>query len=228
MLTSQQKKFFNWFLLFKNSYKCDSKEICSLKNTFMQFNHYIHNDLGIRTIASDFDLTMMTKHSGGYIDPLDDDGIIFSKSLSKEFNIFASQATNLNISISVVTFSDPMLIPSNKREKFISGKRMVEYCLKESSAEFKVKNYYCFYPKLWQNHDLYSTIGLDSPMPSFKKYHLSQVASTDNLLPDQILFIDDDIRNCKQALQDGFVVLNVKGNTGFSLESISVDFYNDY
>ncbi|OII74914.1 phosphatase [Cryptosporidium ubiquitum] len=168
---------------------------------------------------------MMTKHSGGYIDPLDDNGIIFSKSLSEEFNIFGSQATNVNISISVVTFSDPMLIPSNQKGKFISGKEMIEHCLRESNAEFKVKNYYCFYPKLWQNYDLYSTIGLNSPMPPFKKYHLLQVVSSDNLLPHQILFIDDDIRNCKQALQDGFIVLHVGGDTGFSFKSISVDFY---
>ncbi|EAK90368.1 apicomplexan P36 family of proteins, appears to be a divergent HAD family phosphatase [Cryptosporidium parvum Iowa II] len=225
MLTSHQKKFHDWFLSFKDSNNYDSKQNHSIKDIFNRFNHYIYNDLGIRTIASDFDLTMMTKHSGGYIDPLDNDGIIFSKSLSKEFNVFGMQAENVNISISVVTFSDPLLIPSNQRERFISGRRMIEHCLKESGAKFKVKNYYCFYPKIWQSQDLYSSIGLDAPMPLFKKYHLLQVASADKLLPNQILFIDDDIRNCKQALQDGFIVLHVEGNAGFSLKSVSVGFY---
>ncbi|KAH8582610.1 apicomplexan P36 family [Cryptosporidium sp. chipmunk genotype I] len=228
MLTPHQKKFHDWFLSFKESNRYDSNQNYSLKNIFTRFNHYIYNDLGIRTIASDFDLTMMTKHSGGYIDPLDNDGVMFSKSLSREFNIFGQLAENANISISVVTFSDPLLIPSNQREKLISGRKMIEHCLKESGAEFKVRNCYCFYPKIWQSRSQYSTIGLDAPMPPFKKYHLLQVASADNLLPCQILFIDDDIRNCKQALQDGFIVIHVEGNAGFSLKSASVSFYKNY
>lgn len=193
----------------------------------MQFCCYIYNDLEIRTVASDFDLTMMAKHSGGYIDPSDIEGLEFAKSLSKEFNIFGSQAEKAGISISVVTFSDPMLIPSAKRGKFISGREMVEHCLKESCAGFKVKNYYCYYPKLWQSRDSYSALGLNSPMAPFKKYHLLQVASTDNLCPHQILFIDDDIRNCKQALKDGFIVLHVEGNAGFSLKGANADFYKN-
>lgn len=227
MLTSHQQKFFDWFISFKESKRCNSEQTGSLEDIFMQFCCYIYNDLEIRTVASDFDMTMMTKHSGGYIDPFDSEGLEFSKSLSKEFNIFGSQAEKVGISISVVTFSDPMLIPQTKREKFISGREMVEHCLKESSAKFKVKNDYCYYPKLWQSHDLYSTIGLNSPMPPFKKYHLLQVASTDNLSSHQILFIDDDIRNCKQALKDGFIVLHVEGNAGFSLKSASVNFYKN-
>ncbi|KAJ1614469.1 P36-like protein [Cryptosporidium canis] len=227
MLTTYQQKFFDWFILFKERKLRNSDKQDEIEDIFMQFSLYIYNELGIRTIASDFDMTMMTKHSGGYIDPFDDDGIVFSKSLSREFNILGSQAGRIGISISVVTFSDPMLIPYNDRDTFISGRRMIEHCLKESCAEFTVKNYYCYYPKLWQNQDQYSTLGLDYSMPPFKKYHLFKVASTDGLLPQQILFIDDDIRNCKQALNDGFIVLHVEGNDGFSLKSTNVDFYKN-
>ncbi|KAF7456469.1 putative p36 protein [Cryptosporidium felis] len=224
MLSLQQKKFINWFAKFKESNNVEFRDFSSISKVYHHFVEFISNDLGIRTIASDFDLTMMKRHSGGYIDPLDKEGMIFSKSLSPEFNVLGYLATGANISINVVTFSDPKLIPPNKRNRCISGKEMIDYCLKESHSKFPIKNCYCYYPKLWKDSQSFSFLGLKGPMPLFKTYHLMKVMEMEKLLPSQILFIDDDINNCKQALKEGFVVLHVSGNSGFSLSSADANF----
>ncbi|KAH7648384.1 apicomplexan P36 family [Cryptosporidium bovis] len=228
MLSDKQFNFYKWFNIFKEKelyLNCGESQLFKIHRRFLR---YICDTFDIRTIASDFDLTMMTMHSGGFIDPQSDKGRLFLKSLSREFNILGAVAMEIGLSINVVTFSDPKLIPSEKIETNISGKSMINICLQNSNAKFKVSDYYCFYPRLWQERSEYSNLGLDAPMPPFKTFHLRKVCENENLSADQVLFIDDDIYNCANALKDGYVVLHVNGRSGYSINGLSVDFYKDY
>lgn len=229
MLSSKQNSFFNWFSKFKESEEIQfNEDKLFLNSLYEKLVNYLREHLDVKTIASDFDLTIMSKHSGGYINPSSLSGNNFSKSLSYEFNVFATIASNKNIPINIVTFSDPLLIPLNKRDNYISGKSMIEHCFKMSNATFVVDKYYCFHPKLWQEKSFYSKLNLSFPMPLYKTYHLSQVCEKNGLLADQVFFIDDDIENCIQALKEGYIVLHVDGDSGYTFKNLNVYFYKKF
>ncbi|KAH8739260.1 hypothetical protein FG386_000017 [Cryptosporidium ryanae] len=227
MLSKKQYEFYKWFNTFKQGELNLDYSDTYLFEIHKKFLDNIFNTFEIRTIASDFDLTMMTMHSGGFIDPQSESGKLFLKSLSYEFNFLGEVAMEIGIPINVVTFSDPKLIPTEKALTSISGKPMISLSLKSSNAKFKISNCYCFYPKLWQAKIDYSNLGLYAPMPPFKTFHLSKVCENEKLSPDQVLFMDDDLYNCKNALKDGYIVLHVNGRSGYSMNRLSVDFYKD-
>ncbi|OII72642.1 hypothetical protein cand_011700 [Cryptosporidium andersoni] len=225
MVSIAQKRFYYWFTTFQISILSSHLNYLQRTKLHQEFLDYAYHNIGIRVIATDFDLTMMTRHSGGYINPLSASGSVFLLSLSQDFNILASVAQKMNIPISVVTFSDKKLIPLEFKDVCISGSDLISLSLKKSKASFKIDSTFCYYPKLWQKPQDYLQIGLINPMPSGKSFHLKKVCETYNIKPNQIIFIDDDVRNCRIALKEGYIAMSIKGNSGYSIDSIDISFY---
>lgn len=110
--------------------------------------------LGITHIASDFDLTMTTVHSGG---PVRLDSKAYNtvvSSLSTSFDYFASFANKRGIDLCVVTYNDSATIPSliakagapSSAAEYVGGADLVAHVLKHCNAQFLVKKVYGFYP----------------------------------------------------------------------------------
>ena len=75
---------------------------------------------GIKVIACDFDLTMTSVHSGGYVFPGSELANSVLSSLSSEFQLFASFASSRDFRLACVTFAD-----SNTCTGGIGGNQLV-------------------------------------------------------------------------------------------------------
>ncbi|CDJ37514.1 p36 protein, putative [Eimeria tenella] len=173
---------------------------------------------GIRVIAVDFDLTMITVHSGGSASNVPDNPIFTS--LSPDFDAFASAVTSRGIPIAVVTFGDPRAIAS--RPDRIAGEPLVQRVLEGSAASFKVDAVFPFYPPLYQWPADYKVLGLKEPMPFSKSFHISKVLEHFGVSKEQVLLIDDDPNNCSAFAAEGGVSLRVAGDRGFDCANLEV------
>jgi len=172
----------------------------------------------IRLLATDFDCTMTTRHSGGHIDPkVDTRGILTS--ISKDFNEFATSVCSKGIPIVCATFSDKNTILTDSSR--IAGERLVEATMLHSSVTFKIAKVYGFWPENYVTTEGYSRIGLRAPMPQFKTYHLSKACEDFEVSPSEVLFIDDDVANCCQASIEGYPSLTIVRGKGFGFKDLS-------
>ncbi|KAF8819519.1 rhoptry protein ROP9 [Cardiosporidium cionae] len=172
---------------------------------------------GIKVLACDFDLTMTTKHSGGSINPqIDRLGIL--SSLSQQFNQFATYAQKKGLHLVVVTFSDGHLLDDEPDE--IAGKELVDAVMKSCGATFTVEKVYGYFPPNWRNSDKFESIGLSEPMADSKSFHLSRVLQEFDVKHQEVLLVDDDLANCKAAVNEGFLSINVFGGHGFEFCNI--------
>eukprot|EP01066_Platyproteum_vivax_P009528 Platyproteum_vivax@DN4200_c0_g1_i1.p1 len=163
----------------------------------------------VEVIAADFDLTITDQHSGGFVLPNENTEVF--KALSKEFDEFAEMALNEGFKIVVVTFADEK---STNNPVAISGNKLVARTLKVSKARFEPSKIYPFFPKNYQNPDAYSALGLEAPMENSKSYHLNQVCKDFQVEPHQVILIDDTIRNCVHAIQEGYLALTLRPSPG--------------
>lgn len=200
--------------IMKNMPNCSSKFVSDLLGVLIS--------CGIKIIATDFDLTMITKHSGGHIDAQEDERGILT-SLSGDFDFFASAATKRNLRLVCVTFSDPKTIEGDSRR--IAGESLVKKVLEKSRANFQIEKVYAFWPENWAMSRDYKMLNLTCPMPHDKSYHLQKVCEDYRVTLNEILLIDDDISNCRSAARAGALVLHVTGKKGFNFNSISTSVY---
>nr|BAN65902.1 p36 protein [Babesia bovis] len=98
---------------------------------------------------------------------------------------------------------------------------MVKKALEHSNCAANIEKVYDFYPRFWSEPSQYTQLGLAAPMPRHKEYHLNQVCHDFNVQMSEIVLIDDDIHNCKNAKKIGAAVLYVKG-AGFDLTEVDL------
>lgn len=173
---------------------------------------------GVRVIAADFDLTMITLHSGGNTSNTSGNPIFTS--LSSDFNAFAAAANSRGIVIAVVTFGDPNAIGG--RPGRIAGEPLVRRVLEESGASFKVEGVFPFYPPLYHSPVAYRALGLKQPMPYNKSFHIEKLRAQFGVSKEEVLLIDDDAKNCEAFATEGGVSLRVGGEQGFDLSQLEV------
>ncbi|GFE54649.1 rhoptry ROP9 [Babesia ovis] len=159
---------------------------------------------GIKYIASDFDATMISKHSGGYCDPKSDIAVL--SSVTEHFKAVAERIKRTNIKLCIVTFSDDSHVKDHP--VYISGGRMVKKALEHSKCTADIQKVYDFYPRFWESPSQYKKLGLKGPMPNYKEYHLRQICADFNVELGEIILLDDDIYNCKNAKKIGAAVLH--------------------
>lgn len=173
---------------------------------------------GVRVIAADFDLTMLTLHTGGSASDRPDNPIF--KALSKDFDAFAAAANARGIQIAVVTFGDPKALAG--RPGRIAGEPLVRRVLQTSGASFKVDGVFSFYPPLYSSPADYRALGLTCPMPHNKSYHIQKLRKQFGIRQQEVVLIDDDVNNCAAFAADGGVSLRVTGDRGFELTRLEV------
>lgn len=195
--------------------------------------------LGIKYIASDFDLTMTTVHSGGPICLSSKKCATVLASLSPSFDEFATYACKRGIRICVVTFNDASAIPpgstgllsltspvkeldTRRDDMYLGGTSLVEQVLKECNAQFRIERVYAYYPPLYGARENFRALGLNRPMPNSKSYHLDSLCADFQLPRSAVLLIDDDYNNCCSAAQEGYPTLTVCSRRGFRVADVKV------
>ncbi|EAN31595.1 hypothetical protein TpMuguga_04g00243 [Theileria parva strain Muguga] len=164
-------------------------------------------ECGFKAIACDFDSTMIQMHSGGYLDPNVDRRVL--ESVTPDFMAMAKRLKSSDITLFIVTYSDAVHVEGHAR--YISGDKMVRAALKYSHCDADIKQVYAYYPRFWDSPSMYKRLGLDGPMPLGKEYHLKKICSDYNVSLDEIILIDDDMNNCKNAESIGVTALYVTG-----------------
>lgn len=173
---------------------------------------------GIRVVAADFDLTMISLHSGGNTSSAPGNPIFTA--LSQDFNAFGAALNSRGIKIAVVTFGDPKAIGG--RPGRVGGEPLVRRVLKESDASFEVEEVFPFYPPLYSSPADYRALGLNGPMPHNKSYHLRKLREHFGVSKEEVLLIDDDATNCGAFAAEGGVALLVTGEEGFNFSQLEI------
>ncbi|XP_952915.1 p36 (Toxoplasma gondii) homologue, putative [Theileria annulata] len=173
-------------------------------------------ECGYKAIACDFDSTIIEMHSGGYLDPNVDRRVL--ESVTPDFKALAKRLKNSTVSLFVVTYSDAVHVEGHAR--YISGDKMISAALKYSNCDADIKQVYAYYPRFWDSPSMYKRLGLEGPMPLGKEYHLKRICSDHNFTLDEIILIDDDMNNCRNAESLGVTSLHV---TGEGLKFIELD-----
>ncbi|KAL8444854.1 hypothetical protein Emed_006042 [Eimeria media] len=169
---------------------------------------------GIRVVAADFDLTMISLHSGNA------SGNPVFTALSQDFNAFGAALNSRGIKIAVVTFGDPKAVSG--RPGRIGGEPLVRRVLRESNASFEVEEVFPFYPPLYSSPAEYRALGLNERMPHNKSYHLRKLRERFGVSKEEVLLIDDDGNNCAAFVAEGGVALLVTGEEGFNFSQLEV------
>ncbi|GIX64456.1 p36 protein [Babesia caballi] len=172
---------------------------------------------GFKYIASDFDATMISKHSGGYCDPESDADVL--SSVTEHFKAVGERLKRSPINLVIVTFSDDTHVKDHP--VYISGGRMVNKALELSACDAEIQKVYDFYPRFWEDPSRYKLLGLTAPMPKHKEYHLNQICADFGVELKEIILIDDDIYNCKNAKKIGAAALHVTRD-GFKLTEVEL------
>lgn len=169
---------------------------------------------GIKAVAADFDLTILTVHTGG---GWPEERLSELRAMSPDFISVAKELNRRNIPLHIVTFSDPSdNIPYLNR---IGGEMLVREVLRVNEEPFAVDSIVAMRPDLYTEAGSYKALGLDSPPPRSKAYHIETVAGRSNISVEEVLLIDDDRINCTQQYKEGGLALHVTGQ-GFSLNNI--------
>lgn len=123
----------------------DQSDETNALHELVQWLHY--ND--IKCIATDFDLTMLQVHSGGWIIINSFHSLYDSvlKSLSPSFTLFANDCRKQEMILCVVTFADSKTIPSYLKDVSIGGKDLVEAVINSSGNPFVIDDIFAFYPR---------------------------------------------------------------------------------
>ncbi|KEG01587.1 conserved Plasmodium protein, unknown function [Plasmodium vinckei vinckei] len=179
--------------------------------------------INIKMAVFDFDLTLIGKHSGGYIDKLNDIEDI-GTSVTNAFKILSKRLYENNIKITVATFSDDETIRYSKRKSssLIAGEELIQHCIKHSNCETKIERVYAYYPYYYKEPKKYMALGLKEPMSNDKSYHLKRIRNEFSVNIDEMIFFDDDVKNCISAQKEGYITFNVIGKKGFNFKDIKL------
>ena len=212
-------------------------------NNLNEFNNII-NDNKIHGIAFDMDLTLVNYHSGGAL-PIDKLSL-YIQSLSPVCIKLIPYLLEKKINVSIVTFSDD-LYTENKQNTHISGIKLVKLVLSTFLSESQINSIIIitFNPLLYssdttdigksmKNYFLQkisklcdNTLCKTYPPMLYKDHHLTILSKLWNLKFNQILLIDDDIKNTKSANELGcptILVIDKKGLQYTDLKNINHNF----
>ncbi|CEM01831.1 unnamed protein product [Vitrella brassicaformis CCMP3155] len=170
---------------------------------------------GVKVLAMDFDNTMTTVHSGGVVDPHHDSRGVLT-SLSAPVALFANDAHELGFQLCVVTFSDPN---SRTDDSQLAGESLVQAVMRNANATVPIQRVYPFFPRNYQAPDEYGVLGLSGPMANSKSYHLNRICADFGVKPNEVFLIDDDVRNCLDAMREGYPTLWVN-SPGFDFDKL--------
>lgn len=215
-----------------NSYVTSKSDL--LKMHLNQFDHkqmdksviefvLLLKKLKIKMVVFDFDHTIIGAHSGGFIDALNDENNI-GTAVTSDFKLFSKTLCKNNIKIAVATFSDEEFVRGNRNSgRLIAGEKLVQYCMEKSKCDdIIIEKVYGYYPYYYQESSKYKKLGLKKPMTGDKSYHLERIRSEFSVTFEEILFIDDDLRNCQSARKEGYLTFNVTGKQGFNFRKLDV------
>ncbi|SBT70461.1 conserved Plasmodium protein, unknown function [Plasmodium malariae] len=195
------------------------------KNEKESINGFVEllKDIDIKMVVFDFDLTIIGAHSGGYIDKSNDIKNI-GLAVTNHFKIFSKALYENGIKIAVATFSDDEAISSRrgKSSTLIAGEDLVQHCIKKSKCETKIEKVYAYYPYYYREPKKYKALGLQKPMSNDKSFHLEKIRQEFDVNIDEIIFIDDDVKNCVSAKKEGYITFNVTGKDGFNFKNIKI------
>ncbi|CBZ52052.1 unnamed protein product [Neospora caninum Liverpool] len=170
---------------------------------------------GIRVVASDYDRTAISHHSGGSALPTDKHIL---QSLTRDFHWLGEELERRGIPLYFVTFSDR----GENRDGRIAAGPLVEATLKASDAKFGARGVFGFFPPLYSDPDEYQALGLTGPMPMDKSFHVKQVSKVSGVPEEQILLLDDDVTNCVKYCKSGGIAVHVGGHDGFDFRHLHV------
>jgi hypothetical protein len=190
----------------------------------------VHNK--IEMICWDFDQTIINIHSGGCIKDVDLNSKIevLAKQVSPDFRLLVSylQFKHPQIKQSVVSFADNF--DRNKSSSSLSsttpsstvalqsvgGTDLICAVLKQAFGwprpEFHIVS---FYPDVANSLQEFKT-----RVPNNKSVHMKIVQERAKLQPHQILLVDNDINNCRNAIMSGCRAWFVKNQQGFDAKTI--------
>ncbi|CXI19875.1 conserved Plasmodium protein, unknown function [Plasmodium berghei] len=210
------------------------EKIAAIKKYLEAFDHQneaksIHGfvdllkKINIKMAVFDFDLTLIGKHSGGYIDKLNDIEDI-GTSVTNAFKILSKRLYENDIKITVATFSDDETIrySKGKSPSLIAGEELIQHCIKNSNCETKIERVYAYYPYYYKEPKKYMALGLKEPMSNDKSYHLKRIRNEFSVNINEIIFFDDDVKNCISAQREGYITFNVTGKKGFNFKDIKL------
>ncbi|KEP65046.1 UNVERIFIED_CONTAM: rhoptry protein ROP9 [Hammondia hammondi] len=172
-------------------------------------------ECGIQVVASDYDRTAISVHSGGSARR---DDISVLGALTPDFKLLGEELTRRNIPIYFVTFSDK---GENRGDRIAAGP-LVEATLKTSNANFEARGVFGYYPPFYSEPEDYAPLGLSAPMPTDKSFHILQVSQASGVPEDKILLLDDDRANCVNFCRGGGVAVHVTGHEGFDFNAVRV------
>uniref|UniRef100_A0A0G4FH33 FCP1 homology domain-containing protein n=1 Tax=Chromera velia CCMP2878 TaxID=1169474 RepID=A0A0G4FH33_9ALVE len=173
-------------------------------------------------IASDFDLTITTQHTGGFASKNSERYRSLLRSVSRDFCELGQMFEGAGLKISIVSFADRNSCRDRDEER--GGSDLIIDILKASQAPFQVESIIDRYPANYQDPEDYSPLGLKEPMRMSKSYHLKSLCQEYGLQKHQILLLDDSLENCNVAVQEGYPSLGVLGGEGFRFEILTDDF----
>ncbi|KAH0482040.1 MAG: uncharacterized protein KVP18_004381 [Porospora cf. gigantea A] len=164
----------------------------------------------IAVIASDFDRTLVARHSGGVLRAELVEA--FAECISAEFEQFVESA---GVPVYVVTFSDATSADWAAKKRGIPRKEVL-------GGEELVRRVTAFRRRqTWEVEQVFGAYPPNHPgMPDGKTFHLERVREVSGVRKEQILLIDDDIYNCQKAREEGYQALHVSGRQGFRLDSL--------
>ncbi|EPR56670.1 rhoptry protein ROP9 [Toxoplasma gondii GAB2-2007-GAL-DOM2] len=172
-------------------------------------------ECGIQVVASDYDRTAISVHSGGSARR---DDLSVLGALTPDFKLLGEELTRRNIPIYFVTFSDK---GENRGDRIAAGP-LVEATLKASNANFEAQGVFGYYPPFYSEPEDYAPLGLSAPMPTDKSFHIQQVSKASGVSEDKILLLDDDRANCVNFCRSGGAAIHVSGHEGFDFGAVRV------
>eukprot|EP01071_Lankesteria_metandrocarpae_P010579 Lankesteria_metandrocarpae@DN5352_c2_g1_i3.p1 len=160
-------------------------------------------------------------HSGGGINVATDNEVL--SSLAPEWSDFAEKCCNKGFTIVCVTFTDSQSfsrLSDSQRAGVLSGAELVQAVMRQCKAKFTLSRIYPFYPRNYTAPNEYRDLGLDKPMTHSKSYHLASVCRDYNVVPSEVVLIDDDVMNCSVAAAEGYGSLFVSRRRGFDIATL--------
>ena len=191
---------------------------------------------GIRWIATDFDMTMTTVHSHGPVLLGSELHRNVVTSLSSAFNHFATYASQKGMKICIVTFNEKGVIALRTQlpdvesnvslteelddTAFLAGEQLIQETMEKSNATFSIERIYAYFPPLYAEKPYYETLGLTEPMHLSKSFHLYSMCRDFNISRNSIVFLDDDMTNCVQAVKEGYLTIHAAFERGFHFSTV--------
>ena len=174
-------------------------------------------DQNAKAVVFDFDCTISLTHSGGRVRK-ERFPQFLEGNISPCFKTILPMLINEGFQVGVATFADGFRAPATH----VAGEEMIrQFFQHHFKDDFRDRiPIVAAYPENYQAEEGYKQIGLTSPMPMNKEYHLVKLAHTWGLKPSEMVLVDDDLQNVEAARQAGHHVRFVRIRQGVTKEDM--------